>query len=209
MLTQGTESLENGPDPEGIVDGFDGRVEAMFRAESGQPLVRAPKRKPLGPGRGNYVRAYSYSMVGFAARCLYLGEMLDEANAALAENAQHYLDNPLDVNDRDSFHWHAEIVIRLIEMYGSRGSKHVGRITKETEALVLKPIWEYTMRTDKFRYTEWHDRKDPARIEARELYDHRQNHDENENVIDSARYAEKAQEMAAKMKAGWRAARPM
>ena len=67
----------------------------------------------------------------------------------------------------------------------------------------------YTMRTDKFRYTEWRDRKDLARIEARELYDHRQNHDENENVIDSARYAGKAQEMAAKMKAGWRAARPM
>ncbi len=58
--------------PEEIVAGFDKRVEAMFRAESGKPLVRAEKRKPLGPGRGNYVRAYSYSMVGFAARCLYL-----------------------------------------------------------------------------------------------------------------------------------------
>lgn len=50
---------------------------------------RAEKKGPLGPGRGNYVRGYSYSMVGFAARCLYLNEMLDEANAALAENAQH------------------------------------------------------------------------------------------------------------------------
>jgi hypothetical protein len=105
--------------------------------------VRATKRKPLAPGRGNYVRAYSYSMMGFAARCLYLNEMLDEANAALTENAQHYLDNPKDINDRDSFHWHAEIVMRLIEMYGTNGSKHAGRITKETEALALKPIWEY------------------------------------------------------------------
>ena len=162
MLTQGTESLENGPDPEGIVEGFDGRVEAMFREESGQPLVRAPKRKPLGPGRGNYVRAYSYSMIGFAARCLYLGEMLDEANAAISENAQHYLDNPLDINDRDSFHWHAEIVLRLIEMYGSRGSKHVGRITKETEALALKPIWEYVRKVSSLSRAEheksktWH-----------------------------------------------------
>ena len=65
--------------PEEIVAGFDKRVEAMFRTESGKPLVRAEKQKPLGPGRGNYVRAYSYSMVGFAARCLYLNEMLDEA----------------------------------------------------------------------------------------------------------------------------------
>jgi hypothetical protein len=90
--------------PEEVVAGFDKRVDAMFRAESGNPLVRAEKQPPLGPGRGNYVRAYSYSMMGFASRCLYLNEMLDEANAALAENARHYLDNPKDINDRDSFH---------------------------------------------------------------------------------------------------------
>ena len=36
-------------------------------------------KPPLGPGRGNYVRGYSYSIVGFAARCLYLNEMLEEA----------------------------------------------------------------------------------------------------------------------------------
>lgn len=131
------------PSPEEVVAGFEERVEAMFRAESGNPLKRAKKEKPLSPGRGNYVRAYSYSMMGFAARCLYLNEMLDEANAAISENAQHYLDNPLDINDRDSFHWHAEIVMRLIEMYGPNGLKHPGRITAETEALALKPIWEY------------------------------------------------------------------
>lgn len=55
--------------PEEIVAGFDKRVETMFRAESGEPMVREKKQKPLGPGRGNYVRGYSYSMVGFAARC--------------------------------------------------------------------------------------------------------------------------------------------
>ena len=145
--------------PEAVVAGFEQRVDAMFRAESGKPLVRAKKQKPLDPGRGNYVRAYSYSMVGFAARCLYLNEMLEEANAALAENAQHYLDNPLDINDRDSFHWHAEIVMRLIEMYGTDGSN---RITKKTEALALKPIWEYVRkvsRLDKAEYEKsktWH-----------------------------------------------------
>ena len=82
-------------------------------------------------------------MVEFAARCFYLDEMLDEANAALVENAQHYLDNPMDINDRDSFHWHADMVMRLIEMYGTHGAKHAGRLTRETEELCLKPIWEY------------------------------------------------------------------
>ena len=68
--TQGAESVKKNLTPEAVVAGFEQRVDAMFRAESGKPLVRAKKQKPLDPGRGNYVRAYSYSMVGFAARCL-------------------------------------------------------------------------------------------------------------------------------------------
>ena len=129
--------------PEQILAGFDDRVDTVFRAHAGKPLKREKKKPPLAPGRGNYVRAYSYSMVEFAARCFYLNEMLDEANAALAENAQHYLDNPKDINDRDSFHWHADIVMRLIEMYGTDGAKNAGRLTPQTEELCLKPIWEY------------------------------------------------------------------
>jgi len=140
---------------EEVAAGFEERVDAVFRAESGKPLVRAKKREPLERGRGNYVRAYSYSMVGFAARCLYLGEMLDEANAALVENAQHYLGNPKDIIDRDSFHWHAEIILRLIEMYGAAGSKHAGRISRETEALVLKPIWEYAKKVSMLAGAEY------------------------------------------------------
>ncbi|PHR86953.1 MAG: hypothetical protein COA78_37535 [Blastopirellula sp.] len=140
--------------PEEVVAGFDQRVDDMFRAESGKPLKRAKKNPPLKPGRGNYVRGYSYSMVGFAARCFYLGEMQHEANAALVENAQHYLDHPLDINDRDSFHWHAEIVMRFIEMYGTNGSKSAGLLTKETETLILKPIWEYVKKTSHLVFPE-------------------------------------------------------
>jgi acetyl esterase/lipase len=142
------EAMKQNETPETVLAGFEQRVDSIFRTESGKSLVRAKKRKPLRPGRGNYVRAYSYSIMAFAARCLYLNEMLDEANAALVENAQHYLDNPNDINDRDSFHWHAEIVMRLIEMYGTHGSKHAGLITKETETLVLKPIWEYAKKSN-------------------------------------------------------------
>ncbi len=136
-------SSDASTDPEKVVAGFDARVDAMFRAESGEPLIRANKRKPLEPGRSQYVRAYSYSITAFAARCFYLGEMLEEANAALVENAQYYLENPSSVYDRDSFHWHADTILRLIEMYGPQGSVHAGRLTKATEDAVLKPIWIY------------------------------------------------------------------
>ena len=65
--------------PGEVLAGFEDRVDAVFRAEAGKPLERAKKRPPLSKGRGPYVRAYSYSIVAFAARCLYLDERIDEA----------------------------------------------------------------------------------------------------------------------------------
>ncbi len=169
-VVPGASGATNAPNPESVVAGFERRVDAMFRAESGKPLVRAKKQKPLGPDRGNYVRAYSYSMVAFAARCAYLNEMLVEANAALVENAQWYLDHPKDINDRDSFHWHAEIVMRLIEMYGTHGSQHAGRITKETEAFVLKPIWLYAKKCS------WLGKADYRKSETWDIYGSENHH---------------------------------
>jgi len=146
--------------PDEVIAGFDSRVERMFKAESGKPLVRAEKKPPLKPGRGNYVRAYSYSMVAYAARCLYLNESLDEANAALVENAQHYIDNPKDVNDRDSFHWHASEVMRLLDMYGPNGTKAPGRLSRKTVDICLKPIFKYSGKVSRrWEYKEsktWH-----------------------------------------------------
>jgi hypothetical protein len=130
-------------------ESFGSRVESWFKTEAGKPLKRAEKKPPLRPGSGNYTRAYSYSIVQFAARCFHLNEKLDEANAALVENAQHYIDNPLDIIDRDSFHWHADIVMRLIDMYGPNGTVHTGRLTAKTEAVCLKPISIYVEKSAK------------------------------------------------------------
>ena len=144
-----TSSLQ-GANPESASVGFRERVDSVFRAGAGKPLVRAEKLPPLRPGSGNYTRAYSYSMVNFAARCFYLGEMLEEANAALVENAQYYLDHPLDIIDRDSFHWHSDIVMRLIDMYGPNGSVHAGWLTPKTEEICLKPIWIYVKSSSRY-----------------------------------------------------------
>jgi len=134
------------PTPEQVLAGIDDRIDAIFRAKAGKPLNRAKKNPPLSKGRGPYVRSYSFSIMAYAARCLYLNEQIEEANVALAENAQYYLDNPLTIVDRDSFHWHADVVMRLIDLYGTNGSAHPGRITPETEVRLLKPIWIYTDR---------------------------------------------------------------
>lgn len=130
-------------DPGEVVAGSGQRIEALFRSESGRPLVRAKKQPPIKKGRATYTRAYSYSIMAFSARCYVLGEMLDEANAAMVENCQYYLDEPARIHDRDSFHWHGEIMLRLIEMYGTKGRIAPGRMTPDAERLIMEACWEY------------------------------------------------------------------
>ncbi len=145
--------------PEEVVASFKSRADAVIRAEAGKPLRRANKEAPLGKTRGPYVRAYSYSIVAFAARCFYLNERVDEANAALVENARYYLDHPLVICDRDSFHWHAESVLRLLEMYGPRGKLHAGRISAATESWLLRYMWVYTKKCSWLGKAEHRDSK--------------------------------------------------
>ena len=45
-------------------------------------------------------------------------------------------------------------------------------------------VMGYTMRTDRYRYTEWLD-EDRKTVLARELYDHSNDDQENENVAES------------------------
>jgi len=124
-------------------EGFESRRNAIFEADRGEPLVRAPKQPPLGPGRSAYIRGYSYSIVEYVTRCFWLGEQIDAANDALIENALAYLDDPAIIHDRDSFHWHSDLLLRLIEMYGSNGSVERARMTREAETHCLDLCWEY------------------------------------------------------------------
>jgi len=68
-------------------------------------------------------------------------------------------------------------------------------------------VMGYTMRTDRFRYTQWQNQA-TGELLARELYDHATDPDENVNVAGQARYAGDVENLAAMLKRGWRAALP-
>jgi hypothetical protein len=139
-----------------IRDGFAARAAAIFAAEKGQPLHRAGKRAPLSPGRAGFVRAYSFSLVEFAARCLWLDELNAEANAALQENADSYLAQPREIYDKDNFHWHSEALLRLVELFGPAGSRRPGSLTAETEKKILETVWFYCRRRAAVAQTHEH-----------------------------------------------------
>jgi arylsulfatase A-like enzyme len=68
-------------------------------------------------------------------------------------------------------------------------------------------VMGYTMRTKRFRYTEWRDRK-TGKVIARELYDHEKDPQENINVVDQPEYESDIQRLAGMLKRGWRSALP-
>jgi arylsulfatase A-like enzyme len=70
-----------------------------------------------------------------------------------------------------------------------------------------KMIMGYTMRTQRYRYTEWIHLKS-NQLRARELYDHKNDPGENVNVIGKIEYAETVKKLKKMMKLGWRGALP-
>jgi len=68
-------------------------------------------------------------------------------------------------------------------------------------------VMGYSMRTERFRYTEWQNRKTGA-VLARELYDHDRDPQENVNAAAQPQYRADIERLSQMLKAGWRAARP-
>jgi hypothetical protein len=68
-------------------------------------------------------------------------------------------------------------------------------------------VMGYTMRTERYRYTEWWERE-TGEVLASELYDHQADPLENVNCAQHAAYAETVQALAAALRRGWRGALP-
>ena len=68
-------------------------------------------------------------------------------------------------------------------------------------------IMGYSMRTQRFRYTEWQDRK-TSEVMARELYDHEKDPRENVNAVEQNEYKKDVKRLSRMLKAGWRGALP-
>ncbi len=68
------------------------------------------------------------------------------------------------------------------------------------------PVMGRSIRTDRWRYTEWHDLK--QNLVGIELYDEANDPQENTSLASSPDQAKTLQSLSAKLKAGWRAALP-
>ena len=71
-----------------------------------------------------------------------------------------------------------------------------------------KNLMGYSMRTKNYRFTLWVDRKNHSKVAATELYDHRIDPQENQNIAAKPENADLVKELSAQLRAGWKAARP-
>ncbi|MCX8494966.1 MAG: sulfatase [Akkermansiaceae bacterium] len=66
----------------------------------------------------------------------------------------------------------------------------------------------YSMRTDKYRFTVWVDRKDHSKVDATELYDHEVDPQENTNIANEPANAALVAKLMEQWNKGWQGAKP-
>lgn len=71
-----------------------------------------------------------------------------------------------------------------------------------------KTLMGYSMRTDRYRFTVWVDRKDHSKIDAIELYDHQTDPQENTNIAKVAANKDLVNSLMAQWRKGWPGAKP-
>jgi arylsulfatase A-like enzyme len=62
-----------------------------------------------------------------------------------------------------------------------------------------------SVKTDRFRYTEWRNQR--GDLYARMMYDHEKDPNENVNIVDAPEYADEVKRMVGWVESGWKAAR--
>ncbi|HBJ86818.1 MAG TPA: iduronate sulfatase [Verrucomicrobiales bacterium] len=74
---------------------------------------------------------------------------------------------------------------------------------------VIRPgIMGRTMRTERYRFTQWSENKTPGKTLAVELYDYHSGSNEVENIAARPEHAALVKELSARLEAGWRSAQP-
>ncbi|MEX2212637.1 MAG: sulfatase [Phycisphaeraceae bacterium] len=69
-----------------------------------------------------------------------------------------------------------------------------------------KPMMGYAMKTERYRYVRWVNRRDANETIAVELYDHEKDLAENVNVANDAAYSQVMKDLGAQFEKGWRGA---
>ena len=127
---------------------------------------------------------------------------------------------------------HSRALVEFVDVYPTLADLAGLPLPKHLEGLSLKPLlndpdrpWKtaafsqyprsqmgglmgYSMRTDLYRFTVWVAKNDHSRVDAVELYDHKADPQENQNIAKRPENATLVEKLLAQWKQGWRGAVP-
>ena len=124
---------------------------------------------------------------------------------------------------------HSDALVEFVDIYPTLADLAGLPLPSHLEGVSLKPLldtpdrpWKsaafsqfprgklmgYTMRTDRYRYTKWVDRRDRSKVDAVELYDHRRDPQENINIAGEPDQKQIIAMLDDQWNAGWQAAKP-
>lgn len=129
-----------------IRDEFNSRVADFFNEQKDKPLVSTTADKKVKRSGWNDPQRYSYLRIEYATTSFWFEQNIDSANLALVEYSNYFISDPEKILHRDHFHWHSEMALRLIEMFGQNGTRKPGLLKVETENKILEAVWLYVKR---------------------------------------------------------------
>lgn len=130
-----------------IRDVFDIRRDAAFESLRGKELVKGAIQASISGTGVPYYRDLCYSLIDFAAKCFWNEEMNDEANEALIEHYEIFVNDVEKQNDYpamrdgDSFYWAADELCRIVELWGMNGTRKAGLLKPDVEKKLLEMMW--------------------------------------------------------------------
>ncbi|HEX4150518.1 MAG TPA: sulfatase [Pirellulales bacterium] len=84
---------------------------------------------------------------------------------------------------------------------------HTAAFSQYPRSVGGRELMGYSMRTDRYRFTRWVDRRDHAKLDAVELYDEQADPQENDNIAGDPRHAELVAQLTQQWLAGWQNAK--
>ena len=127
---------------------------------------------------------------------------------------------------------HSKALVEFVDIYPTLADLAGLSLPKHLEGVSLKPLLEdpshpwksaafsqyprsqqgglmgYSMRTDRHRFTVWVNRNDHSKVNTIELYDHRTDPQENQNIAQRPENAALVEQLMAQWKQGWQGAKP-
>ena len=123
---------------------------------------------------------------------------------------------------------HSNALVEFVDIYPTLAELAGLSLPSHLEGLSFKPVLEnpdlkwkaaafsqyprktlmgYSMRTDRYRFTVWVDRKDHSKIDAIELYDHQTDPQENTNIAKAAANKDLVNSLMEQWRKGWQGAK--